>query len=137
MKDPETLRVFPDGNVLRDYDPIESYEDGETNYSLRQRVRGITLATAANNAMNRESNVMKLSHYHECIPCLRCSSCVIVREIEHGEMRNRIYVCMKNRMKVDRYGTCELATVSRNGPLVIDRDVTAEELAAQRENLIN
>ena len=136
MKDPEVIKELADGRLLRDYDPVGEYADGEENYHVKPKMKGIAAESALRKLVRRDKNILAMIEYAECIPCINCFNCVVVRELEHGEVKNKIYACHRNRVQVSRYGTCKYA-MKGNGPMVIERDLTMEEIMANKDKLIN
>ena len=139
MKDPQVIRTFPDGRRLLDFDPPDSYHDSEnvgTGYHVTQRKKGLNIEAAEVKSERRVESMLKRVGYQTFIPCCVCNGCVIIRATEHGELKNTYYACQKMKAQVSRYGTCLQATEGV-GPLVIEKDLTMEEIAARKNELVN
>ena len=139
MKDPDIIKILPDGHPLYDFDPADEYPDAEivgVGMHVVQRKKGITPHTAEVKSEKRLSAIQTRSGYHEFVPCIRCTSCVVLRGMSNGEVKNLYYACQKMKMQVERYGTCIQASEG-NGPLVIEKDLNLEEALANKSALIN
>ena len=133
------LKTFPDGQVLRDYDPTDEYTESEasgTEFIVRQREKGLTRETAEKKIYKRMESIATRMGYQTFLPCVRCTSCVIVRGMENGEVKNQYYACQKMKMQVERYGTC-LNASEGNGPLVLEKNLFVEEALAKKKELMN
>lgn len=138
-KQPDKVKECSDGRVMFDYDPVDEYPDsalcGE-GMSVVQRKKGISSISAEKKIEKRMDSIKRRSDYRVVVPCIRCTSCVIIRAMEHGEIKNIYYACQRNKMKVERYGTC-IDGAEGNGPLVLEKDLTMEEIARHKNELIN
>ena len=138
--DKQVIKTLPDGRLLYNFDPADEYPDSErVNEGIRvvQPVKGVSLENAQKKAMEREETIAQRYSYQEFVPCVACCSCVIIRQREHGEYKNSVYACKNMKRAVARYGTCTYASTGKTGPLVIERDLTMEEIEANKMNLVN
>ena len=139
MKEPEVLSEYPNGMKRKDFDPVDAYDDASDvgeGITVVQRKKGYDYKFAERKSEKRLESIMARSGYHEYIPCIKCTACVIIRAMEHGEIKNKFYACQKYKVRVSRYGTCIMANEG-NGPLVIEKDLTMEEIMANKDKLIN
>ena len=139
MVEPEILSQYEHGGLRKDFDPVDGYEDASDvgeGMNVVQRKRGADYGSAERKSERRLESILTRSMYREYVPCIKCTSCVVIRAMEHGELKNKFYACQKLKIKVARYGTCIQASEG-NGPMVIETDVTMEEIMANKDKLIN
>lgn len=97
----------------------------------------MTLETAQKKAMERAEGLATRCQYHVFLPCVACSNCIIIRALEHGVFKNKVYICKVIKRTVDRYGTCVSASPGKIGATVVEYDETKAEIEANKNNLIN
>lgn len=139
MNTPHLLKTFPDGRTLMDFDPADEYPDSEdvgSAYQVKRRLKGITPEGAERKSEKRLMMQRERVGYKTFVPCVGCTWCIIIRATEHGTVKNTYYACQRMKMRVDRYGTCVDASEG-NGPMVIEKNLTMEEIAARKNELVN
>ena len=138
--DREVIRTSQNGRPIYTYNPTEEVEDSERlNEGVRidQWMKGITFDTARKAAEQRPEILRERQGYRTFTPCCRCVSCVILRYMENGELRNRAYVCKSMKAMVEKFGTCSYATNAKCGPLAITLDPLVEEAKERKMELVN
>ena len=138
--DKRLVKEYPNGQKVYDYNPADGQPDGERvneGYRVVPKVKGINQECASRKAETQAADLSKLARYQVYLPCVACTNCVIVRELEHGELVNTAYACRALKRMVERYGTCINGAPGRQGPLVINRDKVLEEIERRKGELVN
>lgn len=136
----QVIRKYPDGKFVYDFNPTDGYDDSSDvneKYRVVPRQKGLTIDTAMAKAEKQPESLTVKCQYRTFVPCVSCSNCVIVREMENGELVNTAYACKQLKRMVDRYGTCIFGNYGKNGPFVIQRDKTMEEIESRKGELVN
>ncbi len=138
--DKQIFKEFPNGQIVYDFNPTDEFKYVESvneGMHVVQKEKGLTLDSAKKKALRRPDSLSEKCGYQTFVPCVACSNCVIIREIEHGEFKNSAYACKQLKRMVERYGTCTCAFSGKNGPFVIERDKTKADIEAHKNELIN
>lgn len=133
------VKHLADGTPIYLFDhPITKADSSSgSQYAVEYGKRGIDYDAGERKAGLRTDNERERIHYRVSVPCVGCCNCVVLQEYENGKYVNASYYCWLNRMGCERFGTCDNGREGKLGPHVIKRNLTMEEIVANRGKLVN